>query len=145
MTARLNNQSEVYTVTLSLDFGTSPKGKWCVCEENCILKQCRETGRMCVSAFVCVCLSACDHSSVSECTRVCMLSSVTACVLFRCVYRGIPLQGRWRGAWPLGHSSNTETHLFPSAHSGRCRSLPLKVNERSLNNRRRQVISLSKY
>lgn len=82
MTARLNKKREVYTVTLPLDVGTSPKGKWRVREENCVLKQRRETGRMCVSAFVCVCLSACDHSSVSECTRVCMLSSVTVCVLF---------------------------------------------------------------
>lgn len=31
---------------------------------------------------VCLCLSACDHSSMSECSLVCMLLSVTVCVLF---------------------------------------------------------------
>lgn len=34
-----------------------------------------------LTAFMCVCPSLCDRSSVSECARVCVLSSVTVCVL----------------------------------------------------------------
>lgn len=99
-----------------------------------------------VRVCLCVCLSVGVRSLKREWVHssVYVVVSDSLCA-FRCVYRGIPLQGRWRGAWPLGHSSNTETRPFPSAHSGRCLSLPLKANERSLNNRRRQVISLFKH
>lgn len=68
---------------------------------------------MCVSAIMCVCLSASDHSSMSECTRVCVLLSVTACVHY-CVCTGVYLYKDGGGVLdPRGHSSNAEAHPFP--------------------------------
>lgn len=62
---------------------------------------------------VCVCRSWCDRSGMSECTRVCVVVCDSLCV-FGCVFRGIPLQGRRRGAWPSGQDSNSGTR--PPVH-----------------------------
>lgn len=95
---------------------------------------------MCLSAFVClsVIVRSLKHGVAHSSVHVVVCDSL-------CVYRGVPLQGRWRGAWPWGHSSNSEALPYPSVHSGLCWSIALKLNERSPNNSRRQVISLFKY
>lgn len=91
--------------------------------------------------FLCVCLSTCNRSCMSKHTRVCMSSPVTVCVhTWVYLYKDI---GGVLDLW--GHSSNGETLPFPSTHSGCCRGLPLKLNERSLNNSSRQVNSLFKH
>lgn len=61
----------------------------------------RDWKNECVSAFVSVCLSSCDHSSTSECPRVCMLSCVTVCVLFG-VCTGVYLYKDVGGVLDLG-------------------------------------------
>lgn len=98
--------------------------------------------RVCLYVCLSVVVQSLKREWVHSSVRVVVCDSLCA---FGCVYRGIPLQGCWRGAWPLGHSSNSETHPLPSCHSSCCRNLPLKLNDRSLNNRCRQVISLFKY
>lgn len=70
---------------------------------------------MCVSAFVCVCLSVVVRSLRHDWVHssVCVVVCDSLCA-FRCVFRGIPLQGRRRGAWPPGQDSNSGTR--PPVH-----------------------------
>lgn len=101
---------------------------------------------MCLPLCVCVCRSSCDRSGMTECTRVCVLSSVTACVLFG-VCSGVYLYKDVGGVLDLRVRIQTVGHAPPSIHPFRPLSklFPSKPNERSLDKRRRQVISLFEY
>ena len=99
-----------------------------------------------VGLCVCVCRSSCDRSGMSECTRVCVSSSVIACVCLG-VCSGVYLYKDGGGVLDLRVRIQTAGHAPPSIHSFSplSKAFPSKPNERSLDKRRRRVISLFEY
>lgn len=94
----------------------------------CMFSSMRQPGE-CFCLLFRVCPSACSHSNMENCIR---WSSAEISPLSPSLVRvGVPLHGRWRGAWPWGQSSDGEMLLLSPIHSSCC---PLKLNERPLHN-----------
>lgn len=74
----------------------------CVRVEWNILRRRGATSRMCVSAFVCVCLSPCDRSSASECALECACCRPWQSVCFSVCVQGYTFTRTLEGCLTFG-------------------------------------------